>query len=193
MIVRRDVLRLAAATAAARHLPFSLTPEEAAAKLDEPTPFAPDPASTTRDPSGYPLPGPADFAESMRMAMNADAYGWFTEGAPAEYAAYRQALQAVSDAAPDLFPMEGINALGRLDDAVMNLCMTSWNAGVGVGAELEHVRQAMLRAIAVCHRCHGSGREKYVSPYVTPDMQPSDPPGFCRTCAGAGILPVKAV
>lgn len=192
MIVRRDVLRLITATAA-RHLPFSLTTEEAAAKMDEPTPFAADPAPSTHDPSGFPLPSPVEFAETMHQAMNADAFGWFTEGAPIEYSAYCKALQAVSDAAPGLFPMEGINALGNLDDAVMNLVMTSWNAGVGIGAELEHVRQAMLRPVAVCHRCHGTGREKYVSPYVTPDMQPEDPPGVCRTCSGAGILPVQAI
>ena len=193
MFTRRDTLRFAAATAAARHLPFSLSPEEATAKMDESTPFAAGATPSTHDPSGFPLPSPVEFADTMRQAMNADAFGWFTEGALEEYAAYRRALQAVSDAAPDLFPMEGINALGLLDDAVMNLCMTSWNSGVGIGAELEHVRQAMLRPVAVCHRCHGTGREKYVSSFVTPDMQPGDPPGVCRTCSGAGILPVKAV
>lgn len=193
MTTRRDVLNLVTATAAARHLPFAITPQEAAATMDEPVPFAVDPAPPTLDPSGFPLPSPGEFAESMRRTMNADAYGWFMEGAPVEYAAYRQALQAVSDAAPDLLPMEGANALGKLDDAVMNLCMTSWNAGVGVGAELEHVRQAMLRPVAVCHRCHGSGREKYVSPMLTPEMQPDDPPHLCRICDGVGTLPVKAV
>jgi DnaJ-class molecular chaperone len=62
-----------------------------------------------------------------------------------------------------------------------------------VGAELEHVRQAMLRPVAVCHRCHGLGRARYISPMLTPEMQPEEPPHVCRICGGAGTLPVKAV
>lgn len=193
MVARRDVVRLIAITAAGRNLPFALSPAEATAALDEPVPFNAGIAAPTLDVSGHPIPSSTEFARDMRRAMHLDAFSWFADGAPVEYAAYQQALQAVSDVAPDLLPMHGVGVMSKLEDAVMNLWLASWESGVGVGAQLEGVRQAMLRPVSVCHQCHGSGREEYLSPTRTPDMQPGDPARICTTCKGPGILPSAAV
>lgn len=193
MITRRDTLRLMTATAAARHLPFALSQAEASAKLDEPVPFDAGIAAPTLDYTGYPMPSPTAFAEDLRQVMDLDSFGWFVDGAPEQCAAYRKALQAVADVAPGLLPMHGVGLMSELEDAVMNLALASWNAGVGVGAEIEHLRQALLRPVQLCHRCHGSGREEFLSPISTPDIQPDDPPRICTTCKGPGIVPTTAV
>lgn len=196
MIARRDLLRLMAAASAANtlSLPFALSPAEAAAVLDAPVPFDPGIAPTpSNDARGWPIPSAGQFANTAWSGLDIEAFGWFEEGAPVEWAAYRQAMRAVADLHPESLSLAGINPLSLLDEEVLRLCITSWDAGVRVGAELEHLRQAMLRPVQVCPRCHGDGRAAIPRPVREAGLRADDPPGLCPACGGSGTVPIIAV
>ncbi|MCA9878572.1 MAG: hypothetical protein KC442_12345 [Thermomicrobiales bacterium] len=195
MLARRDVLRLMTATAAARHLPFTLTPEEAAAKLDESVPFdveiAPPPS---HDGYGWAIPSATDFANAMRRSLFDEDWGGFGDAPPEYWAAYKQALGAVIDLAPEILGHPGPTPVAAMDEAVLALVCASWEAGVRVGAQMEMLRQALLAPTAICPSCNGHGRRTAFNTgggrdSIT-DTQLVLP---CAQCAGAGIIAIQAV
>lgn len=188
MIIRRDVLRLVSASAVASHLPFAINAEEAEAALNQPITFDVDidPAPSV-DGHGWPLPSATEFANNVRRSLYAEDWGGFADGAPEEWAAYKQALGAVVDLAPGVLDRPGPSPVSRLDESVVALAGTSWEAGVRVGAQLEMLRQALLNARQICAPCNGAGR--LVT--FTPDGQRQVHP--CSRCDGAGVVNTVAV
>jgi hypothetical protein len=177
-ITRRDTLRLAAAFAATRTATFAVSPEDAAAMLDgsavdDAFPYHLDDLSFDR--FAGTVMDPVTFA--VEVDSTDTGVDWlFANGAPAEWAAYKQALDRVVALAPDLLDENGSGWQGRccdhpmvlLDELVVAMGSTMWRAGVVAGAAYEHLRLALTAPVQVC-RCNGHG---------------------CETCAGQGTLPV---
>jgi hypothetical protein len=187
MLTRRDALRLAAAMSAARAPLFPATAADAA--LDAPATFWPEadrPSLRAHEPT---VADPLAFAESLD-ALDVD-NTLFANGAPEEWAAYKQLLAhlaaqlpATTDAGTD-----DLRALlEELDEAAVDLSTVSWMGGVRAGVAYEHLRLALMADRQVCPRCHGYGRLWDDRPLHV--AQATDEPTVsireCPVCAGTG-------
>jgi len=186
---RADVLRLAAARAAANPAPAAVTPEEAARLLAEPAGFDPGPG---RNGIGEP-----DHLDVTQFAERIDGADWrfgdaVAHGAPGEMATYKQAHLALIDLAPGLlgYGTPGGNALDAMDEAALALWSAAWMAGVRAGSAYEHLRQALVPPTSVCAACHGHGVTWGGTPWRRHD-DGSNAEG-CPGCGGAGTVPTPA-
>ena len=178
---RRDTLRVAAALGASRAVaPFAVDAEQAATLLT---------ASGAEDafPSySHDLPADAlgaDVLDPVTFAVEVDSadFGFhdrFMNGAPEEWADYKQALDRVIALAPELLDPEhpislhgerrGEHPITALDELVVTMGSAMHRAGVVQGAAYEHLRLAMTAPRKVC-QCNGHG---------------------CEACGGTGTLAV---
>jgi hypothetical protein len=137
-------------------------------------------------PFGAP-PSPVNFTEAIERSLHSDRLPvWFSEAAPDEWARYRHQYATVSEAVSSIFPAEGITPLTILDEFVVGLYSTCWSAGLVAGAEIEHLRQALIKPKQVCPSCYGYGAVKR---YLAED---GDVP-TCTRCGGIGTMPTGAV
>lgn len=189
MIARRDMLKLAAALTATStaHLPFSLSPDEARAWLDDPAEL--DPGEDRAFDFGRQEipPGPTAFINRAVPHLPIDE---LRSDNPEEWAAYKQSLQRVIDVAPNALNLRFGNPMCDMDEAAVALWSAAWFAGVRLGAELEHVRLAMLSARQICPKCGGHGRVWGVLGKA--HIREGDE-RICETCQGAGTVPAVVV
>ena len=183
MLTRRDTLRVATALAASRAIPFAVTPGAAAAALDAPADFwdgALDADAIVGGNRPSVMAGPAPFAEALDGFDVDD--GQFVNGAPDEWAWYKQALDVVIDLDPERLAMRVGTATNDLDEAVVAMGNAMWDAGVRAGATYEHLRLALMSDRTVCNTCNGHGRDRGWDREAAPTTP-------CLDCLGAGVLP----
>jgi hypothetical protein len=172
-ISRRQTLQLAAAFAAAHRPLFAVSPAAAAAMLDGTAER--DVFMVDDDPYGMTVMDPTTFAQHME-GNDTQAGHYFANGAAAEWAAYKQALDRVIALDPErLDPYNPRTVLSHpvnvMDEAVAALSGASWAAGVVAGAAYEHLRLALTAPVILC-ACNGHG---------------------CEACGGSGTLPTPPI
>ncbi|MDQ3779343.1 MAG: hypothetical protein M3354_02170 [Chloroflexota bacterium] len=186
MIARRDMLKLAAAvTAATPFAQFAVTPERAAALLNEPAVFISPPGRKG---------GPVDEIDPVAFAESIDAADWlefFDHGGAVEMAAYKQAYNRALDTLGILErELPNDHALNQLDEKALTMWCTAWMAGVRAGAQYEHLRLCLVTPRMSCKACYGNGKTWGGRPYRHYDDGTNE--AVCTNCSGLGTVATPA-
>jgi hypothetical protein len=90
---------------------------------------------------------------------------------------------------PFLADLKGRTPFSDLDEATTALWLETFQAGVRMGAELEHVRLALVGPTRSCRRCQARGELLADGTYPLDELGTQT----CPDCGGSGTLPVPGV
>jgi len=117
------------------------------------------------------------FAEDLFSRMGATADPRISTFTPRQYAAYKAALKALSDAIDAESPAE--RAVDRLDTEALSWAGDAFFEGVRFGLATDHLRRTLLAMhdVPPCPTCLGRGQVR--------DAR-------CAECGGDGFAPLAA-